>query len=318
MISVPNHQQQLSGNKELEKDFIIEYKLKQAREFETKGKYLHSIQIYHALINDFPDFIDAYIYLASIYEQINNLDSAEEIFKQVLSIAPDDADIQINFAQLLIRKMDWSGAIILLNNMNPEKHPIISFLIGISYLFLNEHDLAKINFLNFVASDEQPELICEAYLFLAKIDLHLNKYENALKYIRRAETFLDDYWELYLLYARLYFEQEMFTHSLEYLQKAVSGNSKNIIVNYWAGKIYLKMNENKKAQFYMNHYLDLIEESASADYIDKTKKHLKSGKFKDALISFEIADYYINKKNFVDNPGNPTTESSQKLDGTDD
>ncbi len=302
----------------MEKEYVIQHKLKQARDFESQGKFLHSIQIYHSLINEFPDFLHAYLSLAALYEHIDNPKSANEIFEQIISISPDDNEMRIYFAQFLFRKMDWSGVINILIKVDPENEPLVSFLVGTSYLFLGKHELAKINLLNFITSDEQPELIYGAYLFLAKIDLYLKQYENALKYIRRAETFLDDYWELYLIYARIYFEQEMYTHSLEYLQKAINGNSNNLIVNYWAGKLFLKMNNNKKAQLYINKYLDLTEENSSEDYIDKARKFLKSGKIKEALINFEMADYYIDKKNFVSNLKDDTINPSKKLDGTDD
>jgi tetratricopeptide (TPR) repeat protein len=307
----------LSGNEPLTNEYIIQHKLKQARDFESQGKYLHSIQIYHSLINEFPDYTEAYLHLAALYENNNNINSAEEMYKQLLSLAPED-DFRIGYAQLLIRKMDWLNALNILVEVNREKYPIVSFLAGFCYMFIKEYELAKINFLNFIAADEQPALIYETYFFLSKIDLNLKFYEDALKNVRRAETIFDDYWELYLLYARLYFEQDMFTHSLEYLQKTIKANSKNVIVNYWAGKMYLKMNENKKAQFHMNYYLDLIDTTTVEDCSNKTKKYLKAGKYKEALISFEMADHYIEKKNFTENQNENKNNSSQKLDGTDD
>jgi tetratricopeptide (TPR) repeat protein len=291
--------------------------MKQAKEFESQGKYLHSVQVYYSLINEFPDLASAYLRLAALYENNNNEDSAEEIYKQVLTATPDD-ELRIDFARFLIRKMQWLDALNILVEVNPEKYPIVSFLVGLCYMFIKEYELAKINFLNFIVSDEHPGLIYETYFFLSKIDLNLKFYENALKYVRRSETIFDDYWELNLIYARLYFEQEMFTHSLEHLQKAIKINSKNVIVNYWAGKIYLKMNQNKKAQFHMNYYLDLIEAGTAESCSDKAKKYLKAGKFKEALVNFEMADHYIEKKNFIENLNENKNNSSQKLDGTDD
>ena len=302
----------------LEKDLIIQHKLKQARDFESQGKYLHSIQIYHSLISEFPDLVHAYLNLAILYEHIGNLKSAEDTFYKIVSITPDDDEMKIYFAQFLMRKMDWTGVVNVLNDSNPENEPLASFLTGVSYMFLGEYELAKINFLNFVISDEQPELIYEAYLFLAKIELKLKQYENALKHIRRAETLFDDYWELYLLYAKVYFEQDMGTHSIDYLRKAVRKNGENPLIHYWAGKIYLKFQEKIKAEAHLNHYLDLIDETSAEDFMDKVKLFLKSGKLKEAFFNFEIADCYIEKKNFAIRAKDESNYSSEKLDGTDD
>ncbi len=306
------------GINRVEKDYIIQHKLEQARDFESQGKYLHSIQIYHSLISEFPDLVHAYLNLAILYEHLGNLKSAEEVFNNIISIVPEDDEMRIYFAQFLIRKMDWTGAVNILNDANPETEPLASFLTGVSYIFLGEFELAKINFLNFVISDEQPELIYEAYLFLAKIELNLKQYDNSLKHIRRAETLYDDYWELYLLYARVYFEQGMSTHSIDNLRKAVRKSGENPLIHYWAGKIYLKFQENIKAEFHLSRYLDLINETTTEDFMEKVKAFLKSGKLKEAFFNFEIADCYIEKKNFAIRAKDKSNNTSEKLDGTDD
>jgi len=297
----------------LEREYIIQHKLKQARNFESEGKYLHSIQIYHSLINQYPDFIHAYLNLAVLYERQDKPGSAEEILKQVIAISPYDNEIRIYFAQFLIRNMKFSESLEVLKKVDTEEEPLSSFLIGVSYLFLREYELAKMNLLNFVISDEQPEFITDAYFLLANIELKLMQYDNALKFAHRAETILSNFWGLHLLYAKIYFELEMFTHSIEPLQKVITMTKDNPLVDYCAGKIFLRLKDYDKSEFHFNRYLDHINESCEEDYTNKMAEFFKSGKIKDALINSELSDRYNEKKKLVDeiknSPLNQTLKS---------
>ncbi|MEJ2505947.1 MAG: tetratricopeptide repeat protein, partial [Ignavibacteriaceae bacterium] len=69
-------------------DHKVQHKLNTAKEFETEGKYLHAIQIYHSLISEYPDNVEAYINLADMYQVNGQTKSAEKILKSILSKQP--------------------------------------------------------------------------------------------------------------------------------------------------------------------------------------------------------------------------------------
>jgi tetratricopeptide (TPR) repeat protein len=188
----------------LEAEYWIQQKIKKAREFEAKGEALHSIQIFKSLIREYPEVTEPYFLLVELFEKQNNLKAAKTIFNNVYSLHPDSNEVKLFFAQFHIRTKNWIEAITILKNLSSEEIPIVSYLIGYSYFVLKDFEIAKVHLLNFIISKEEPEVIHQAYLYLAKIEIELKQFENALKYSKKAEVLFSDYiflWEC--MYIRL-------------------------------------------------------------------------------------------------------------------
>ena len=269
-------------------DYKFQHKIKRAKEFEAKGKYLHAIQIYQLLIEEFPGIPESYINLADIYQIIGKKKSAENILKLILKRQPDNYEIKLYYIQFLMHNEEWNNALKLLLSLSIED-PFASYLTGYCYFSLNDYELAKVHLLGFIISDEEPELIHEAYLILAKIEVELKQYENALKYAKKAEVMYDDDWELQLIVAKIYYYLKMYTHSSVSVNKAVKLNKKEALLYKWAGKINLKLVDYNKAIKCFEKYINLKKDITSNDYSYIADACLKSGKLNEALKFYNSA-----------------------------
>jgi tetratricopeptide (TPR) repeat protein len=275
----------LNGNK---LDYKFQHKIKSAKEFEAQGKYLHAIQVYQLLIEEFPEFPESYINLADIYQLKGKKKSAENILRLILNRQPDNYEIKLYCIQFLMHNEQWDEALTLLLGLSVED-PFASYLTGYCYFSLNDYELAKVHLLGFIISDEEPELIHEAYLILAKLELELNQYENALKYAKKAEVMYDDDWELQLIITKIYYYLKMYTHSSDSINKGIKLNNKEAVLYKWAGKINLKLVDYNNAKKYFEIYIDLKEDITSNDYSYLADACLKSGKLNEALNFFNTA-----------------------------
>jgi tetratricopeptide (TPR) repeat protein len=241
-------------------EYRAEHKIKKAKEYEKLGKHLHAIQLYRSVINEYPGFIDSFIRLAELYEKSGQLNSAISVYKSALNLNPQSTELAFVSGQFFVKQELWQDAIDTLTCVSPEEEPLVSFLIGFAYFNLEDYEISKMHLLKFIISDEQPELIHQAYLYLAKIEYTLNRFEEGLKFIRKAELLLNDFWELHFIKAKLMYQLKMYSHAVKEIEWAFNLNSKEPLLNLWAGKIFLKCLEYKKAE---EHLTNCIEKGTS-------------------------------------------------------
>ena len=269
-------------------DYSFQHKIKTAKDFEAQGKFLHAIQIYNVLVEKYPDQTESYIKLADIYQSTGRKESAENLLKTIIKRQPKNYELSLYFTQFLMQNKEWKRALIKLSEL-PSEDPFVSYLSGYNYFMQNEPEKSKLYFLRFITSDEEPELIHEAYLFLAKIELKLEQYESALKYAKKAQIMFDDFWELYLIYAKIYFSLQMYTHSSKAILEGIKLRPDETQLYEWAGKIQIKLNNFIRAKKYFEKHIDLKESITPDDYIYLADACLKSGELKEALNFFDTA-----------------------------
>jgi tetratricopeptide (TPR) repeat protein len=240
------------------------------------------------LIEDYPDQTESYINLADMFQLIGRKQSAENILSSIIERQPKNYELSLYFAQFLMQNNEWNRALEKLSELS-SGDPFVSYLTGYNYFMQNQPETAKLYFLRFIISDEEPELIHEAYLFLAKIEIELKQYKGALKFAKKAEIMYDDFWELYLIYAKIYYSLQMYTHSSESILEGIKLNPDETQLYEWAGKIQIKLNNFIKAKKYFEKHIDLKESITSDDYLFLADACLKSGELKEALIFFDTA-----------------------------
>jgi len=269
-------------------DYKLEQKIKTAVEFEAKGKFLHAVQIYQTLINDYPENCEPYINLADLYHAKGQKESAEKTLKIILTRQPDNYEVMLYYAQFLMQNNEWDRAVAKLLNVSVDES-FLSYLIGYCYYKLGDCELARVHFLQFIISDADPELIHEVYFLLAKIELDLKQYESALKYAKKAKVMYNNHWELYLIIAKIYFHLKMYTHSCDSILKGIKLNVDETTLFEWAGKIHLKLDNFVKAKEYFEKHIDLKDNITSSDYFYLADACLKTGELKKALNFFNTA-----------------------------
>lgn len=265
----------------------IKFRLRLASAFISEGKNLHAIQVYKNLIDE-TGRNEFYFQLAEIYEDMGFVDAGISVLKDLLDNNDPDNDVVLYFGQYLLRNSRWFEAIEVLNSISGGT-PAALFLIAYSYMMLNEFELAKEYFSNFISSDEKNDLKQEANLYLAKIEYELRNFDSALNYATNAQFLYSDFWELNLILAKVYYSLDMFTHAVNPIQKAIKLNSKDATVQEFAGKIYYQLQDYKKAEKFFSEYIDLSSEVSAEIYTLLAKSFVKQRKIDEANLFFELA-----------------------------
>ncbi len=270
-------------------EILIAYKMKQASGFEMEGKLLHAVQVYNSIIDDDPGYTDAYFALGEAYEKIGNIEPAVELIKNYLSKDPEDKKVRIYLSEFLMRNNRWDEANEILSFILPEEEPVVSFFLGYSHFMQKDYEVARINFINFLEHGEPDEMLQEATLYLAKIDINLKDFKSALKYLKKTESMYSNFWEWNLLISVVYYNLGMYTHAIVPIRKAIKLNPGERSANKWAGRIYLKTGDYIKAEKQFLIYIDSGESTESDIYTKLAEACLKSENVADALAYFEIA-----------------------------
>lgn len=267
-------------------DERTKFKLKLASAFISEGKNLHAVQVYLNLIEE-TEREEIYFHLAELYEDMGFIDSGKNILSNLVRLKNNN-DATLYFGQYLLRNSRWIEAIEILNSIS-ETTPAALFLIAYSYMMLNEFELAKEYFADFITFDEKNDLKQEANLYLAKIEYELRNYNSALNYATNAQYLYSDFWELNLILAKVYYSLDMFTHAVNPIQKALKLNPKDASVQEFAGKIYYQLQDFKKAEKYFSEFIDLSSEVSAEIYTLLAKSFLKQRKMEEANLFFELA-----------------------------
>ena len=173
----------------------ITHKMKLASDFEMQGKFLHAVQIYNSIILEKPDFTDAYFALGEVYEKIGNIEPAIGMIRNFLTNNPENKEVRIYLSEFLMRNERWEDANEILSYVLPEEEPVISFFLGYSHFMQKDYEVARINFLNFLNHSEPDEMLQEANLYLAKIDINLKDFKSALEFLKKTEVVYSNFWE---------------------------------------------------------------------------------------------------------------------------
>ncbi|MFZ1517741.1 MAG: tetratricopeptide repeat protein [Ignavibacteriaceae bacterium] len=263
------------------------YKLKLAAAFISEGKNLHAAQIYRKLIEE-DGKEDFYFQLAELYEDMGFVNAGKNILNDLLQIKNNDDSIALFLGQFLLRNSKWFEAIEVLTPISTS-NPLTEFLIGYAYLMLNEFELSKEYFTNYISAEDSSELKQEANLYLAKVEFELHNYNSALDYANKAKYLFSDFWELNLILAKVYYNLNMFAHAVTPIQKALKLNSKDSVVQEYAGKIYYQLQDYKKAEEFFAQCIELSSEVSAEIYTLLAKSFLKQMKSDEAKMFFDLA-----------------------------
>jgi tetratricopeptide (TPR) repeat protein len=263
--------------------------MKIAGDYEAQGKLLHAVQVYNALLEEYPGSVELYFRLANLYEHMGNITPAANLLKDFLYNDPENKEVRLFLGQFFLKNLKWDDAVETLSFILPQDEPVVSFFIGYAHFMLKEYEPAKINFLNFLSCDRQSDLLHEANIYLAKIELILKDYESALAYAKRAEGMYSNSGELNQIYAETYFNLGMYAHAVNFIEKAIKLNNGESSPYEWAGKIYLKQGDYLKAEKNFLKYIESIEDASSDIYTKLAEACLKAQKTQDALAYYDIA-----------------------------
>ncbi len=265
----------------------FDYLIEKAEIFEEEGKYLHAIQIYFQLRSEEETFRYATIKLSEIYESMDKLISGYSILSEYIEQHPDDSEMIVILAEMLIRNSEYDAAIEVLDNDIEDETDEIVFLSGVAQFYKGDLEFAGIKFSEFLEVFHESDLCADAYLYKAKIAIKYEEYDNALENAKKSEILFPENYETQLLLARLFFAKEMYFHAYENIKKCLK-----IVPEYpqallFAGKILVRMKEFDKAEKYLNDFFELSDPNEESYFLLGTI-YSETGRK-------EEADFYFNK-----------------------
>jgi tetratricopeptide (TPR) repeat protein len=273
----------------IEQKYQIENRLRIAYNYEASGNILHAIQVYNSIINDAPNFVEAYFSLSELYEKQENIEASKKLLTNYLYENPDNNVVRLYFAQLLLRNSQWENVIDLLNSQDINEEPMAAFFLGYSNFMLQDYETAEIYFLQFESLGKKTELLHEAYIYIAKTEIHLKNFRKALEYAKKCEVVYSNFWELHLVLSIIYYNLNMYNHAISSVSKALKLKPGEASMYEWAGKINLKTGEYLKAEEYFLKHIDMVENPTSEVYSKLGESCLKNNKTSDALQYYELA-----------------------------
>lgn len=238
----------------------FERKFEKADEFFNEKKYLHAVQIYQSLLNIEQIKRKAAVKLIEIYDIQHQFESAVNVFKRYLSDEESDEDMLTYYAQFLIRYKKYAEAHDVLSAISNDNRPEKNLLMGIVNYYLEDYEIALINFADFIKRNPNSELLPEAHLFTAKCYLKNMELDSTLNHAKESEKIYNQNYEVYLILAVVYFSKEMYYHALDNIQKSIKLNPGDIKSILWSGRILNKMGEPEQAKKILNHAISKIDE----------------------------------------------------------
>lgn len=271
-------------NKKIQQD----YKLGIAEDYESEGKLLHALQIYTTILSTSPNNQRAVLRLANVYEQLKNTDSAISLLDKYIEKNPGDKDVKIFLCQLLLKELKWEESVSVLSSLDHSEVPLAAFFLGFAFYMLREFEIAKNNLLDFLKFNDNNDFVAETYNLLAKVDIELELFDEALEYARQSEKIFRNNWELYLIYTVIYFNKQMYYHSVVNIEKALKLSKDNPELFEWAGKAYYKNSDYLNAEKYL---LDCLngEEISSETYTYLGLTYLQRKNSEEAIKYLDMA-----------------------------
>lgn len=247
------------------------------------------MQIYTRLFEEFPLEPSAPIALSSLYEKSGNIEKAKETLLSAISVNPENKVLRLYAGHFFFKQEEWKETVNILSQFIPKEEPIALFFVAYAYFMLENDKLSKHYFLLYMKSQDQPEFIQDAYMYLSKIYIRMGEYETALEYVKKAEQYFSGEYELHLLYAIIYYHLEMLTHALASIEKAHKLEHDNLQVIEWAGRITLALGEYKKAEKHLRKFIDTAEAASADSYADLGFACFYNKKARDAELYFRTA-----------------------------
>jgi len=240
----------------------IESKLKRANLFISERKYLHAIQIYKKLILRRQEEKIATIKLAELFEKLNKTDSVVNIYKHYLTNHTDDLDIFKLLIFFQMRNNLYSDAIKVMDfneNLIDEE---LGFIRAKAYFLLDEFEIAELKFSQFYGEYPASKLVPDTLIFISRLMIIKNDYDNALKMIKKVIEFTAQDSNAYFLEAEIYFQKGMFFHANKSISKSLKLNPidyKSLLLQI---KTFIKLGELEKADAGLRDIIDKSEPKA--------------------------------------------------------
>ena len=179
--------------------------LDSARSLVEEEKHLHAIQVYHRLLREEPDFLPAYIELASLYAGRGEFPAIIRLLNRALEYSPANGEIVFLLGSYHLRMEEYDTALSYFKRLAERKLPQVHFNMGVAYFYKNNIKNAEEQFRLTMKFDPAFPKINES---LGELLIKREAYAEAIGFLKRGIT-VDPYssvnhYLLGLAYSRLY------------------------------------------------------------------------------------------------------------------
>jgi len=235
--------------------------LDEAIGFLGEEKPLHAIQILRRVIEEQPDYPDAYLKLAEIYIGSRNYGSAEKLLSDALARMPGDHKLIYALGSLYYNLGELDRSLPLLRMLGSWRNPSVHLALATILLEREEFDEAAAEVRQVLRVDVKYP---DANGILGRIHLRRKNYPAAIKHLKRELGMNESSVEFRLDLATAYYVLGDLRAALEEFTLLIDTDPDFFPGWLMCGRILLETGKPGEAEFYLDRALSLNPKSADA------------------------------------------------------
>ncbi|MCS7228971.1 MAG: tetratricopeptide repeat protein [Candidatus Kryptonium sp.] len=232
----------------------IKKSLEKARRYFESGKFLHSIQIYHKLINEFPNFVDVYTELAFVYTKLGKESFAEKLLRRAYEIEPGNEEVLFMLGNICLKTKKFDEAIKFFTPLAKIDYPIVHYNLGLAFYYKGNHLEAEAEFKKVLKLDPNFPKVFES---LGEVLIKRGSYEEAVEYLQRGIKKEPFNHLLYYLLAISHWNLGNLSEARKAIETAIDLEPEKAILWQTCGEILLELGEVDEAERYFNRAIRL-------------------------------------------------------------
>lgn len=233
---------------------VIKKSLEKARRYFDSGKFLHSMQIYHRLINEYPSFVEPHIELAFIYIKLGKENSAEKLLRKAYELEPDNEEVLFMLGNICLKSKRFDEAIKFYIPLSYLDYPVVHYNLGLAYYHKGNYLEAEAEFKKVLKIDPDFPKVFES---LGEILIKCGNYKEAVDYLQRGIKREPYNYTLYHLLSISYWNLGELHEAKKAIESAIDLEPGKAVLWEICGEILLELGEIDEAERYFNRAVQL-------------------------------------------------------------
>jgi tetratricopeptide (TPR) repeat protein len=233
-----------------------------------------------------PTFAEPALYLGQLYHrELNELDNAEQAYREAQQRKPDDPDIAYKLASVLVDKGDHRDAISLFDQVieKEPKHAKALFRKGRSQQVLGDNAEAVESYMNSIRADARMKMDEDdpggaAYHALGDLYINYGFYDKALAVYKNGILNNDEVARLYAGLGLAQLKLKRFNEAAESLDKALALDARHVSATFNLAVARNELGEHDAAIAVLEQYLTSAKDQARRSAAQSLLQTLKTNK----------------------------------------
>ena len=214
--------------------------------YASQKKFNDSIVILEKIIKYSPKFIDAYINLGNIYNDLNQLEKSAEYFKKALSIDTNHITAQFNFADVLDKQSKFNKSAKIYKSLIKKESNNLDYLINYASNQIKSKKLANANKILNKILELDPNNT-KAIVNLGVIQKDNNNFNKATQYLKKAIEINPNLSEAYYNLGIVEEKSEKYAEAISSFKKAIEIKPLYAEAHYNLGCVFEKLGKKSDA-----------------------------------------------------------------------